>query len=787
VYLDTFKRVILGVIISIIYSTGCTQNKIEIYLNPDGKENYNASEDDPLINLTSAIEEVYRKYPRKDVIIHLQPGEYYLNDPLTINPGLNSLSIIGNSYKDTFIKGSMKLDLSWKRYNKNIWVAKIDEHFDQLFINNEQQILARYPNYNENGGHWQGHAADAISPERIKNWKNPIGAIVHITHKAEWGDFHYVVEGIDKNGEAVLSGGHQNNRPENGLHEKYRMVENVFEELDAPREYFFNKSEKKLFYFPSKGLDLKTAKVEVTVLKHLVEIIGSEQNPVNNVNISGISFSHTKRTIMEEYYKLLRSDWAMYRGGAVLIENAESIEIKNCEFKNLGGNGIFVNKYNRNIKLSENHIHDIGATAISFVGNTSAVRSPSYYYYEYVPFSEMDTVIGPKNNFYPARCIVSDNLIYRTGRIEKQTSGVQISMSMNITVSHNSIYDVPRAGINISEGTWGGHIIEFNDVFNTVLETGDHGSFNSWGRDRFWHPNRQILDSLTTSRPDMPTWDAIHTTVIRNNRFRCDHGWDIDLDDGSSNYYIYNNLCLNGGIKLREGFNRIVENNVMVNNGFHPHVWFKDSKDIFRKNIVMTDHKDIWLKGWGKEVDFNLFPNEEALSKAQSNETDKNSLYGNPKFVNPEIGDFSVEESSSALKLGFKNFSMEDFGVKNKQLKSFAKKPDIPKLHITEFQKVKLNSRKWLSAQIKNVETLGERSAAGLEREEGVLVLKVDKGSFADKAGLQAGDVIVKCDEAIVKKMGDLLSAHQGNNWKGRLHLVVKRNQKEKLIELSTK
>lgn len=29
--------------------------------------------------------------------------------------------------------------------------------------------------------------------------------------------------------------------------------------------------------------------------------------------------------------------------------------------------------------------------------------------------------------------------------------------------------------------------------------------------------------------------DAVETTVIRNSRWRCDHGWDIDLDDGSSN------------------------------------------------------------------------------------------------------------------------------------------------------------------------------------------------------------------------------------------------------------
>ena len=25
--------------------------------------------------------------------------------------------------------------------------------------------------------------------------------------------------------------------------------------------------------------------------------------------------------------------------------------------------------------------------------------------------------------------------------------------------------------------------------------------------------------------------------MLRNNRWRCDHGWDIDLDDGSTNYH----------------------------------------------------------------------------------------------------------------------------------------------------------------------------------------------------------------------------------------------------------
>lgn len=146
---------------------------------------------------------------------------------------------------------------------------------------------------------------------------------------------------------------------------------------------------------------------------------------------------------------------------------------------------------------------------------------------------------------------MDDNLIHSIGETEKQGAGIQLSMSARITIRNNSIYDLPRAGINVSEGTWGGHLIEGNDVFDTVLETGDHGSFNSWGRDRYWHPDRNVMDEFAKEHPQMVFRDATETTVIRNNRWRCDHGWDIDLDDGSSNYHIYNNLCLHGGLKLQ--------------------------------------------------------------------------------------------------------------------------------------------------------------------------------------------------------------------------------------------
>ena len=149
---------------------------------------------------------------------------------------------------------------------------------------------------------------------------------------------------------------------------------------------------------------------------------------------------------MEPYEQLLRSDWTVYRGAAVFFEGTEHCALRNCYLHNLGGNAIFFSKYNRHSEVSGSHLTRIGASAICFVGDPEAVRSPSFEYGEFVPYEQLDHAKGPKNNNYPAQCLVYDNLIHSIGLYEKQITGVELSMCQSITVSHNSIYDTPRAG-----------------------------------------------------------------------------------------------------------------------------------------------------------------------------------------------------------------------------------------------------------------------------------------------------------------------------------------------------
>ncbi|SFK13713.1 right-handed parallel beta-helix repeat-containing protein [Caulobacter sp. UNC279MFTsu5.1] len=309
----------------------------------------------------------------------------------------------------------------------------------------------------------------------------------------------------------------------------------------------------------------------------------------------------------------MRSDWRFSRIGAIVIENAEHVEVTDGEITEVGGNGVVVNGEARFVGIRRNEIYEIGASAISFVGRPDAVRSPLFEYHQSMPLEAIDRKVGPKSENYPADSIAEDNLIHDIGFLEKQSAGIQISMAARITASHNSIYRMPRAGINIGDGAWGGHLIADNDVFDTVRETGDHGAFNSWGRDRYWHPNREEMDRRTSADRSLTALDVVEPIILRHNRWRSDHGWDVDLDDGASNYIIEDNLMLSGGLKLREGFDRTVRNNILLNNTLHPHVWFVNSEDVFEHNIVMTAYQPIRIPKWGKRMDNNLLPSQAAL------------------------------------------------------------------------------------------------------------------------------------------------------------------------------
>ena len=783
------KRLTFTLAALLVTLVASAATSLTLHLSPTGNDANPGTPDKPLATLAAAQHAARAAVGREPVTILLHAGTYYLPETLRFtaeDSGTAKAPVVYAAApgEQPIISGGARLQLVWTPLSNGVFQTQTPAGLtmDQLFINGQRQQMARYPNYDPLAAKFNGTAADAIAPARVARWSNPAGGYIHAMHNSLWGDMHWRILGKKADGSLNYEGGWQNNRA-SAMHAQFRFVENIREELDAPGEWFHDAKNNTLYFYPPTDLNLKTATVEVVRLRHLIEFNGSTEKPVKFITLRGLKFHHATRTFMENREPLLRSDWTIYRGGAVMFTGAEDAAVEDCDFEQLGGNAIFVNGYNRRLAVRGCLIRECGANGVAFVGDPKAVRSPLFNYREQSQYATMDRTPGPKTQDFPADCRVEDCLITRIGRFEKQTAGVEISMAQRITVQHCSIYDVPRPGINIGDGCWGGHLVANCDVFDTVMETGDNGSFNSWGRDRYWNAKTSWAQ-LIAETPNAPYLDVVEPIVLRDSRWRCDHGWDIDLDDGSTHYVIYNNVLLSGGLKFREGYGRIATNNIIVNNSLHAHVWPQNSQDVFARNIVMGGYRPAMMKTehWGKEVDRNLFTTSETdRQKFAVNGCDANSLVGDPLFVDAAHGDFRVKAGSPALKLGFVNFPMDQFGVCSPRLKAMARIPEFSAARKDGGKRGGKSGRAavntlWRGATLRGLVDQ-EFSAVGVAADAvGVFAAQVSEASAAFAAGLRQGDFIQKVNHRAVRNGGEFLKIVNAAP-KAALTLEIVRNQ----------
>jgi S1-C subfamily serine protease len=82
-------------------------------------------------------------------------------------------------------------------------------------------------------------------------------------------------------------------------------------------------------------------------------------------------------------------------------------------------------------------------------------------------------------------------------------------------------------------------------------------------------------------------------------------------------------------------------------------------------------------------------------------------------------------------------------------------------------------------------ESLGSQLAAFFGVKEGVLVRSVAKDSAAEKAGMRAGDVIVKVDGETVAQVHEILSLVRAARNKHTFPVVVMRDKKEVTLSVT--
>ncbi len=238
------------------------------------------------------------------------------------------------------------------------------------------------------------------------------------------------------------------------------FVDHIFEELDAPREFYYDAGAQRLYYFhnATPGTPPPPAwAFEAPLLSTLINVSGAPGAPVANVTLSGLTFTGAAASFLAPHALPAGGDWGVARVGALTVEGAAGFAVRGCAFTRLDGNAIVLNGWNRGAVVEGSEFSLLGESAVVSWGRVDGADARALT--------------------QPWGTTVANNLCSGVGLYEKQSSCYFATLTGGATVEGNIFFNVPRAAINFNDDMGGGSLVTRNLLFNTCQESQDHGPF----------------------------------------------------------------------------------------------------------------------------------------------------------------------------------------------------------------------------------------------------------------------------------------------------------------------
>jgi hypothetical protein len=591
--------------------------------------------------------------------VEVQSGTYFLAEPLRLTPADSDTTFAGAGAATTIVSGGRQVE-GWQEPSPGLWVAPLPEArggqwpLRGLYVNGERAILARSPNA---GSFFRtlGKAAPRVGPDGketdiekeafrfrsgdLQNWPDLAEANAVIFYHWETGMLP--LQSVDEASQTVTFTGEF--KWVFWSNQRY-YIENLREALDAPGEWYLDRTLGQLYYRPRPGEDMKQASVIAPRLPQLVLFEGDPEAGalVANVHFENLSFQHTN-TVLEPTG---HCDWqaAVTVNAAIQATGATHCGFDTCEITHVGNYALWFARGCTDNSVSGCHIHD---------GSAGGIRLG------------LDGIPTPPNVTSGNR--VSDCLLRDLGKDFYGAIPIWIGQSSGNTISHNELCDANYSGISCG-WTWGygpsaahHNIIEYNYLH---------------------HLGRGWLCDMA----------AIYTlgiqpgTVIRNNLIHDIYDWTegygaggIYPDEGSSQMLIENNVVYrtaSGGLTVHYGKDNIARNNIFAfgrDNQIYLGRRDKDSSLTLERNLVIYDEGALFSRESDLKSAANLyfqikaeemtFPLDQTFAQWQATGQDQGSLIADPRFRDALAYDFRLQPDSPALKLGFTPIDTSTCGI----------------------------------------------------------------------------------------------------------------------------
>jgi len=314
----------------------------------------------------------------------------------------------------------------------------------ELFFKSDRMTLARYPNEGwllvvdvpqlgnlefegclphkrdgiYVGRHYGRFVYDGDRPER---WAESDDIWMHGYWTWDWADIYQRVDKIDKKSHEIYPAKPYNNGYGFHKNQRYYFL-NILEELDSPGEYYIDRKNGILYFWPPSQIGTNDAYVSI-MDKELVSL-----NETSYVTFQGIIFEGVQRN-------------------AVKVTDGTNNKIAGCTLRNIGVTAVTVEGGMKNGVVGCD-IHGIGSSGVIMTG-------------------------GDRKTLTPAGNYVTNNHIYNYSVINRTIKVAVNLRGVGNFVSHNKIHDAPHMAIMFNGNE---NIIEYNEIYRLLLETNDAGT-----------------------------------------------------------------------------------------------------------------------------------------------------------------------------------------------------------------------------------------------------------------------------------------------------------------------
>lgn len=467
----------------------------QIHVSPRGDDINPGTEERPIRTLAHAAElaRSMKRNARGDVTLLLAGGVYTLTQPLALSAddsGVNAHNVVYTAEpgQRPIISGGLRIK-GWKKIDtaKNIWAASVPADVPasrQLYIDGVRATRTRGRLPVAVTMTATGYAAADAS---MASWKHPSGLeFVYTGGNSVWSETGEglgswteprcpvaSIEGTtitmaepcwdDSTKRVMLPSGARtaNLVGPMSVGKQPSYVENAYELLGTPGQFYLDRATSMIYYTPRAGEDLATADVELPVLESLIDATGTAANPIRNIVFSGIQFSYAtwlgpndpdgfseiqagyQVTGAEGYSKqglcTLVPDGACPYGAwtkepaNVRLHFAHNIRFTRDAFTHLGAAGLDLGEGAQNDVVEGSVFTDISGNGLEL--------------------ATVDKPLAPDAEFAIDNRI-DNNLFEAVGAEYRGGIGIVIGYARKTLVSHNQLDQLPYAGISIGWGGW---------------------------------------------------------------------------------------------------------------------------------------------------------------------------------------------------------------------------------------------------------------------------------------------------------------------------------------------